>query len=169
MKLDKFLVAVSISIFILAGLFILFETLYGQWDTGFPLAGLGTAGFLGWATYYAAGAGKDGLVKGIPANLSGVFWGIVIVFIWDKVFGFNNLGAFVAVGIGGGMMCFQAHFKALGFIPGAFIGCSTFFALGAAISGAVLFPAVIGLLAGLFLGYISEQFALLIKAKVLKA
>ena len=134
MKLDKFLLAVSISIFILAGGWIFLESLYNTWDTGFALAGVGTAGFLGWATFYAAGAGKGGLVKGIPANLTGVFWAVVIVFLWDKVFSFNELGAFVAVAIGAGMMCFQANIKWLGFIPGAFIGCSTFFALGFTLS-----------------------------------
>jgi len=169
MKIDKFLVAVTISIFLLAGLFNLAYVLYANAGISFDLTGIVVAGFLGWATFYAAGAGKGGLVKGIPANLSGVFWAVVIVFIWDKVFGFNVLGAFVAVGFGAGMMCFQAHFKPFGFIPGAFIGCSTFFALGAAITGATLWPAVLGLIVGLLLGYISEQFAILLNKKVLKA
>ncbi len=169
MKLDKFLIAVSISVGLLAGLFNLGYVLYANSGATFNLAGLVVAGFLGWATFYAAGAGKGGLIKGIPANLTGVLWAVVIVFIWDKGFGFNALGAFIAVAIGAGMMCFQANIKFLGFIPGAFIGCSTFFALGATINGDVLYPSIIGLLVGLILGYVSEQFALLIKAKVLKA
>ena len=169
MKLDKFLVAVSISVGILAGLFNLAYVLYANSSATFNLTGLVVAGFLGWATFYAAGAGKGGLVKGIPANMTGILWAVVIVFLWDKVFSFNELGAFVAVAIGAGMMCFQANIKWLGFIPGAFIGCSTFFALGAAITGDVLWPSIIGLLMGLVLGYVSEQLALVIKAKVLKA
>lgn len=169
MKIDKFLVAVSISIFLLAGLFNLAYVLYANSGATFDLTGLVVAGFLGWATFYAAGAGKAGLVKGIPANLTGVFWAVVIVFIWDKGFGFNTLGAFVAVAIGAGMMCFQAHIKWLGFIPGAFIGCSTFFALGASITGAVLWPSILGLLIGLLLGFVSEKFAILLNKKVLKA
>lgn len=168
MKLDKFLVAVTLSVGILAGLFNLLYELYARSGASFNLTGLVVAGFLGWATFYAAGAGTDGLTKGIPANLSGVLWAVVIVFIWDKVFAFNVFGAFVAVAIGAGMMCFQAHLKWFGFIPGAFIGCSTFFALGAGINGDVLFPTIIGLLAGLILGYLSEQGALLFKSKVLE-
>ena len=168
MKFDKFLIAVSLSVGILAGLFQLAFVLYDQSSATFNLTGLVVAGFLGWATFYAAGAGKDGLTKGIPANLSGVLWAVVIVLIWDKVFGFNTVGAFVAVAIGAGMMCFQAHIKWFGFIPGAFIGCSTFFALGAQINGDVLFPTIIGLLLGLVLGYVSEQGALLFKSKVLE-
>ena len=168
MKFDKFLVAVTLSVGVLAGLFNLGYVLYANSEATFNLAGLVVAGFLGWATFYAAGAGKDGLVKGIPANLSGVLWAVVIVFLWDKVFAFNELGAFVAVAIGAGMMCFQAHIKWLGFIPGAFIGCSTFFALGAAINGDVLFPSIIGLLVGLLLGWLSQKLALIFQAKVLE-
>lgn len=168
MKFDKFLVAVTLSVGVLAGLFNLAYVLYANSSATFDLTGLVVAGFLGWATFYAAGAGKDGLIKGIPANLSGIFWAVVIVFIWDKVFGFNTVGAFVSVGIGAGMMCFQAHLKWFGFIPGAFIGCSTFFALGASITGAVLWPTIIGLLMGLILGWISQQLALVFQAKVLE-
>ncbi|MCK4552385.1 MAG: DUF1097 domain-containing protein [Tenericutes bacterium] len=168
MKIDKFLVAVSISIFLLAGLFNLAYVLYANAGFAFNLTGLVVAGFLGWATFYAAGAGKAGLIKGIPSNLTGIFWAVVIVFIWDKIFGFNVFGAFLAVAIGAGMMCFQANVKWLSFIPGAFIGCSTFFALGATISATTLWPAIIGLLVGLLLGYISEQFAKLIHKKLLK-
>jgi len=166
-KLDKFLVAVTISIFLLAGLFNFGYVIYERYVST-NLVGLVVAGFLGWATFYAAGAGKDGLVKGIPANLTGVFWGVVIVWIWGLM-DFNLLGAFLAVAIGAGAMCFQAHLKPLGFIPGAFIGCSTFFAVGAAISTAVLVPAVLGLLMGLILGYISEKFAIVLNKAFQKA
>jgi len=167
MKIDKFLVAVSISIFLLAGLFNLAAEIYARSGISFDLTGVVVAGFLGWATFYAGGAGKDGLKKGIPANLSGVFWGVVIVLIWG-LFNYNVFGAFLAVAIGAGFMCFQAHLKLLSFIPGAFIGCSTFFALGAGVNGTTLWPAVIGLLVGLLLGYVSEKFAVLIKNKVLE-
>ncbi len=167
MKLDKFLVAVSISIFLLAGLFNFLYELYARSGISFDLTGTVVAGFLGWATFYAGGAGKDGLKKGIPANLSGVLWGVIIVLIW-QVLNFNLFGAFLAVAVGAGMMCFQAHLKWFSFIPGAFIGCSTFFALGAGVAGATLFPAVIGLLLGLLFGYISEVFAVWIKTKVLR-
>ena len=108
MKFDKFLIGVSISVGVLAGLFNLAYVLYANSGASLNLAGLVVAGFLGWATFYAAGAGKGGLTKGIPANISGVLWAVVIVLIWDKVFAFNTLGAFISVGIGAGMMCFQA-------------------------------------------------------------
>jgi len=167
MKLDKFLVAVTISIFLLAGLFQVFVVLYTQYVPNFALTGLGVAGFLGWATFYAAGGKEEGFVKGLATNMTGIFWGIIIVLIW-KVFGFNTIGAFIAVGIGAGMLCFQAHIKVLSFIPGAFIGTSTFFALGALVEGSTIYPAVIGLIMGLSLGYISEKFAIYINSKLVK-
>jgi hypothetical protein len=167
MKLDKFLIAVTISIFLLAGLFNFVYELYARSSITFSLVGLVPAGFLGWATFYAAGGGKGGLIKGIPANMSGILWGVVIVLIWQAM-NFNMLGAFLAVAVGAGAMCFQAHLKPFGFIPGAFIGCSTFFAVGATVDGATLWPSIIGLLMGLLLGYVSEEFAKYMNANLLK-
>jgi hypothetical protein len=157
--MNKGLIGVSISVGILAGLWILLEVIYGGLGMEEPLnlKGIGVAGFLGWATFYAAGGKNAGFSSGLASNLSGVCWGIVIVLIWGLLGGYSNyLGAFVGVAIGAGGMCFQAHVKQLGFIPGAFIGCSTFFALGAAISMPVILPAALGLTIGLSLGWISE-------------
>jgi hypothetical protein len=158
MKLNKFLLAVAISVGVLAGLWQVFVELYTRNVTSFALAGIGVAGFLGWATFYAAGGKKEGFLKGVAANLTGILWGVVIVVIWDW-FGFSVIGAFPAVLVGAGMMCFQAHIKALSFIPGAFIGASTFFALGATITGDVIWPAAIGLILGLAAGWLSEVVA----------
>lgn len=166
MKINKFIVSVSISVGLLAGLWQVLVELYPT-DGSFPLAGVGVAGFLGWATFYAAGGKKTGLIKGTAANFTGVLWAVVIVAIW-KLFDFSVFGAFIAVGIGAFMMCFQANLDLLSFIPGAFIGCSTFFALGATITGAVLFPTFIGLLLGLVLGYVSEIIGIWINKNLIK-
>lgn len=168
MKLNKFLVAVSISIAILAGLWQVAVVVVPPLFASLTLTGVGVAGFLGWATFYAAGGKVDGLVKGTAANFTGVFWGAVIAFIWG-LFSFNVIGAFIAVAIGAGMMCFQAHVKLLSFIPGAFIGCSTFFALGAGINAATLVPTLVGLFAGLVLGFVSEKFAGFLNSKLTAA
>lgn len=66
-------------------------------------------------------------------------------------------------------MCLQAHFKPVEFIPGAFIGASIFFALGAGVNSETLLPVIIGLLLGSAVGYISEEFAKLINKKLTKA
>lgn len=158
-RIKKGLIGVSISVGILAGIWILLEVVYGGLGIEEPLnfKGVGTAGFLGWATFYAAGGKKAGFKRGLATNLTGVGWGIIIVLIWTFFGVYSNyLGALVGVGIGAGGMCFQAHAKTLDFIPGAFIGCSTFFALGATISLQVILPTVLGLIIGLSLGWISE-------------
>lgn len=166
MKFDKSLISVSLSVGILAGLWQVLVSVIPA-DFAIPLGGVGVAGFLGWATFYAAGGKKDGLVKGSAANLTGVIWAMVIVLIM-QLFNFNLLGAFLGVAVGAFMMCFQAHIKLLGFIPGAFIGCSTLFALGATITDVVLWPTIIGLLAGLVLGFISEWLGGLINKYIIK-
>jgi hypothetical protein len=48
-------------------------------------------------------------------------------------------------------MCWQARIPVLAFIPGAFIGCSTFFGANLDFSGSAL-----GLICGGILGYASE-------------
>ena len=157
--MKKGLIGVSISVGILAGSWILLEAIYGDLGIKEPLnfKGIGTASFLGWATFYAAGGKKAGFRSGLATNLTGVCWGIVMVLIWTLLGAYSNyLGALVGVGIGAAGMCFQAHVKRLGFIPGAFIGASTFFALGGTISMPVILTAVFGLIIGLFLGWISE-------------
>ncbi|WP_420389976.1 DUF1097 domain-containing protein [Marinobacter sp.] len=168
MKIDKFIVAVTVSIFLLAGFFNFLYEVYARSGATFNLAGLVPAGFLGWATFYAVGGTKSGVAKGIFSNISGVFWGVIIVLIWELL-GFNLFGAFLAVAVGAGAMCFQAHFKPFEFIPGAFIGASTFFALGAGVNGETLWPVVIGLLLGGVFGFISEEFSKLINKKLTKS
>nr|WP_299069414.1 DUF1097 domain-containing protein [uncultured Allomuricauda sp.] len=158
-RLNKGLIGVSISVGILAGSWILLEVIYGGLGIEDPLnfKGIGTAGFLGWATFYAAGGKKAGFVSGFATNLTGIGWGIVIVLIWTLIGGYSNyLGALVGVGIGAAGMCLQAHARPLAFIPGAFIGCSTFFALGATMTLPVILTTVLGLIIGLSLGWISE-------------
>lgn len=157
--MNKGLIGVSISVGILAGSWILLEVIYGGLGIEEPLnfKGIGIAGFLGWATFYAAGGKKIGFRSGFATNLTGVCWGIIMVLIWTLIGSYSNyLGALFGVGIGAAGMCFQAHVKSLGFIPGAFIGCSTFFALGATITIPVILTTVFGLIIGLFLGWISE-------------
>lgn len=158
-RLNKGLIGVSISVGILAGFWILLEVIYGGLGIEAPLnfKGIGTAGFLGWATFYAAGGKKTGFKSGLATNLTGIGWGIAIVLIWTMIADYSNyLGAIVGVGIGAAGMCLQAHARPLAFIPGAFIGCSTFFALGATITFPVILATVFGLIIGLSLGWISE-------------
>jgi len=166
MKFDKFIVALSLSVFIIAGIFSFGYEFYTGLNLDFNLLGLVPAAFLGWATYDALGGGSKGVINGILSNMSGVVWSIVIIIIWDYGFDYSLTGAFISVAVGAGAMCFQAHFKPLSFIPGTFIGASAFFALGANVNGTTLWPTVLGLLLGVFLGYLSEAFATYLNAKM---
>ncbi len=165
MKLDKMIVALTISIFLIAGIFSFAYEYYAGLNVDFNLVGLVPAAFLGWATYDALGGGSKGVIEGILSNMSGVAWSVVIILIWDYGFDYSLIGAFVSVAFGAGAMVFQAHLKRLRFVPGTFIGASAFFALGANINGTTLWPTVLGLLLGVFLGLISDVFANYLNAK----
>lgn len=163
--MNKYLLALTVSIFFIAGIFNFAYEYYAGLNIGFNLYGLVPAAFLGWATYDALGGGSKGVVQGILSNMSGVAWSIVIILLWEYGFNNNLWGAFVSVALGAGVMVFQAHYKLLQFVPGTFIGASTFFALGANVNGTTLWPTVLGLLMGIFLGLISDVFANYLNAK----
>ncbi len=148
-----FLMAVGLSVGILAGL----------WTAVSVSLGLVTfAGFLSWANFYASGGKVNGLKTSLILNFSGVVWGYLIVQlagILGPVIG-GTVGLGLAVALGAAGMCWQAKISWLGFIPGAFIGCSAFFAANFDFTGAV-----IGLVCGAVLGYLSEVVALSIQKK----
>jgi hypothetical protein len=149
----SFLVAVGISVGILAGL----------WTAVSSALGLITfAGFLSWASFYASGGKLKGLKTSLILNFSGVVWGFIIVKlagVLGPIAG-TTVGLGIAVAIGAAGMCWQAHISWLGFIPGAFIGCSTFFAANFDFTGSV-----IGLVCGAVLGYLSELGGLALQKK----
>lgn len=146
-----FLIAVGISVGILAGL----------WTVSSISLGLLTwAGFLSWASFYACGGKLVGLKTTLVMNFTGVVWGAIIVGLAGILGPFlGNLPALgVAVFFGAGGMCWQAKYISwLTFIPGAFIGCSTYFGSSFDFMGSV-----IGLICGGVLGYLSEQGGILL-------
>jgi hypothetical protein len=133
-------VALGISIGVLAGI-------WGE--ASGPLGLITWVAFVAWASFYAAGGKAKGLLKAVASNLSGVVWGVVIVFL-SGLFGIPfSLG--IALVIGAFMMCVQAHWSVLSFIPGAFAGCAVYFGTGTDWKGAA-----IALVIGAVLGYVSE-------------
>ncbi|AGH81300.1 hypothetical protein PCNPT3_06810 [Psychromonas sp. CNPT3] len=105
-------------------------------------------GFLGCSTYFAqTKIGLKGVLMSWQTNLSGVFWAWLIIsassYFASPYFGYLFTGLATAA------MCLQASSKRLSFIPGAFIGCCTTFALNADI--AQIIPALMG---GALLGYL---------------
>ncbi|KZL90658.1 DUF1097 domain-containing protein [Clostridium magnum] len=139
-----FIIAIGISIGVLAGV----------WTFASAVLALCTfAGFLSWATFFACGGKLNGLKTTLTSNLSGVFWGFIIVKIAGVLTPMvgGNVGLAIGVAIGAAAMCWQAKISWLGFIPGAFVGCATYFATSANIK-----TAVIGLICGAVFGYLSE-------------
>ncbi|NIK78005.1 hypothetical protein FHS15_003143 [Paenibacillus castaneae] len=111
-------------------------------------------GFFAWSSFFAAGGKSKGLKMTLVTNFSGVIWGYLMMKMTTLFSSFSgdNLGMGIAVALGAAGMCLQSRWKWLGFIPGAFIGCSTFFATGFNFSGSIS-----GLIFGALFGYISER------------
>lgn len=143
-----YLISVGVTVGILAGLWCFAAD-------SFEL--ISFAGFLGWATYFAAGGGVKGVKLGLCSNLSGVIWGILTL----KLCGlFPNVPYYFFTIIFAAIMCWQAHAELLSFIPGTFIGNATFCAVKA-LGGSPEFTAL-GLACGIFLGIISDKSARLL-------
>lgn len=140
-----YLISVGVTVGILAGLWCFAADNFGL---------ISFAGFLGWATYFAAGGGVKGVRLGLCSNLIGVIWGILTL----KLCGlFPNVPYYFFTIIFAAIMCWQAHAEFLSFIPGTFIGNATFYAINA-LGGSPELTAL-GLACGIFLGIISDKSA----------
>jgi Protein of unknown function (DUF1097) len=123
--------------------------------------------FIGWASFYAAGGGQEGLMKSTAANIWGALVSIVSLFIFGKMAANMNvpLAAGLAVGVAIVVLILGANVPALGFIPGQVFGYAptagmylTMLATAYAGSHTKLFIAsVISLVIGNVLGFISEK------------
>ncbi|MDR0576518.1 MAG: DUF1097 domain-containing protein [Candidatus Accumulibacter sp.] len=133
----NYLTTVGVTVGLLAGAWV-----YGAESLGMA----GFAGFLGWASYFAAGGGKAGAIRAACCNMSGVLWGVVTVFLAGH--------APIAVVFAAAFMCWQAKIPLLSFIPATFIGNACFHA-----SGNDAPSAVAGLLCGIALGLVSAYAA----------
>ncbi|MCH1930731.1 DUF1097 domain-containing protein [Shewanella sp. A25] len=103
-------------------------------------------GFLGCSTFFAQPkAGVEGLMLTWFTNLSGVFWGWLII-TGSGQFDSSLIG-YLLTGVVTMAMCLQASYQKLSFIPGAFIGCCIAFAMAAEITQ-ILPPLVLGGLMG---------------------
>lgn len=124
--------------------------LSGFWVYISGLIGLiGWIGFAGCTTYFAAGGSKNGLYTAIKTNLSGALWAILAVLISESLtFGFIQIIVTVLVTF---ILCAQSKYKNLSYIPGAFIGCFSVFAIGDN-----FFIIILSLIAGVYLGYMCD-------------
>lgn len=146
----KRLIALGISIGVLAGLWTVFALsvpAIGGYQAPFVV----WIGFAAWAVFYAAGGRMPGLTKTLGSTLSGLLWGFALLWAATQVSAGSAvvLGLFVALAAFG--MCVQAAVPLLAFIPGAFVGAAAYFG-----NAGIFWSTLISLVAGALLAYASE-------------
>ena len=115
------------------------------------------AGIVAWGCFFAAGGKTQGLVKTIAANLSGVLWAFLALYVGARFGGGVPLLSLL-VGLAAFAMVVQAKVPALSFIPGAFLGAATAVSVVVGASGSYT-NTIIALVAGALFGYASEMLA----------
>lgn len=116
------------------------------------------AGIVAWGCFFAAGGKTTGLTKTIASNLSGVLWAFLALQAATRLAPDNTAVLSAAVGVIGLIMVMQSKIPVLSFIPGAFLGAAT--AVGVVVFSKDTWPhAIIALVAGAVLGYVSEMLA----------
>lgn len=145
----------------LLGIAISVGVLAGVWTyASVELALITWVAFIAWACFFAAGGGTQGLVKGLAANLAGVFWGYLISLGLETVSG-STLALALMVTVVGFVLCVEAAWSPLSFIPGGFAGTAVFFGTSFDLVGTV-----VALVAGALLGWVSERLASVIQARI---
>lgn len=146
----KRLIALGISIGVLAGLWTVFA-LSVPAIGGYAAPFIVWIGFAAWAVFYAAGGRLPGLTKTLGSTISGLLWGFALLWAATRISEGSAvvLGVFVALAAFG--MCVQATVPLLAFIPGAFIGAAAYFG-----NAGVFWSTLLSLLAGALLAYASE-------------
>lgn len=115
------------------------------------------AGIVAWGCFFAAGGKTTGLTKTIASNLSGVLWAFLAIQAATMLGGGTAILS-ACVGVAAFGMVLQSKVSALSFIPGAFLGAATAVSVVVGASGTWT-NAVIALVAGAVLGYVSEMLA----------
>lgn len=118
-------------------------------------------GFLSCSTFFAqTHSGIKGMFMAMSTNMSGVFWGWLI--ISGSSFFVSPLFGYIFTGIATSAMCLQASYQKLAFIPGAFIGCCITFAMGGDVA-AIIPPLLIGAMLGYSMSLLTGQLIALTK------
>lgn len=124
--------------------------------------------FVGWASFYAAGGGTEGITKSVAANVWGVLIATVSLFAFTKLTGIRpSIAAGLCVGIAIIILILAAYLPALGFIPGQVFGYAPTAGLflsgvyvteaGASDPVKLFLAAAISLIIGNVLGIVSEK------------
>lgn len=112
-------------------------------------------GFMGCSTFFAQPlTGLKGMFMAWATNLSGVFWGWLI--IAGSSFFVSPMVGYAMTGLVTAAMCLQASYYRLAFIPGTFIGCCVCFALAGDLA-TIIPPLLIGGALGLSMSILTGQ------------
>lgn len=103
------------------------------WTFGFVAAQLPLwPAFIASATYYAAGDGVDGLVRGYASNLAGIIYAAATLAIVNGYFAGDVLALSLVVGACMFLASLHGVVPVLSFTPGGFLGFATMFSVNAA-------------------------------------
>lgn len=146
------LTATGITVGICAGIWQLVSSHVGL-QQGWEL--LGTIGFVAFCSFYAAGGGREGWIKSLFVNYSGVIWTYLAALAAGGIASVTGISSFWASVVTtvpfSAVIVWQGRFALTAFIPGGFLGMTLFFATGLNWTVTLL-----GFLAGNCVGFISE-------------
>jgi hypothetical protein len=118
--------------------------------------------FLTWASFFAAGGGKIGLLKSISSGVVGVVSSAIVVSINHHIGGAVTGGGLVIFAlILGGLgwsLCRMSQASLLSCIPASFIGAASFFGAGAPLDTKMMWV-IISIACGALMGFLSQQLA----------
>jgi hypothetical protein len=120
--------------------------------------------FIASATFYAAGGGVDGLVRGYASNLAGILYAVATLAVVAAVGG-GTVALSITVGAFMFLASLHDYVPVLSFTPGGFFGYATMFsvsAAGASVAGVGGLPgetlaAVLSMLLGACIGLGTER------------
>lgn len=104
------------------------------WTYGF-VAGLQIPlwpSFIASGTFYAAGTGLNGLVRGYASNLAGIVYAAATLAIVDTYLGGGVVALSIVVGVFMFLASLHEFVPLLSFTPGGFFGYATMFSVSAA-------------------------------------
>ena len=139
----------ALSIGILAGIWTFFSGVLGllTWPC-----------FVGWALFFAAGGDKNAIWKAGCPIICGAVLGFLSVAAAPYLG--STLGLAIAVTIIAIIMVMLSPISVFGFVPAQFAACAVFFG-----AGAKFMPAILPLIIGVLLGYVSAVLPELIKGQ----
>ncbi len=148
--------ALGISIGVLAGVLCVVCDLLGL--TGVTAISIAAwPGFVAWACYFAVGGKKEGLMKTMCANTAGLIMSLLMIACMGLLsFLGGTIGLAIAVAIGAFILCVEANWSPLSFIPGAFCGCAVGFGLGVGTNFELLIMGILSMWVGALFAYASD-------------